>query len=368
MKLTRLILGSFRNIQQLELPISERFTLIHGKNGSGKTSILEALYLMSCGKSFRATHLSQLTARGSENFLVRLGFSADQGDISAGLQRDHAGGGVTISINQSTAKFTELAQLLPIRMIGPIDTINLVLGGPEKRRHFLDWGLFHVKHYYWEIVKRLNKIIKQKNAALKGRCSHEELKEWNKQLGIISIEMDTLRKAYFSQWIEIHHALMQGRDLFEQVHFSYYPGWEGGENLLDLLGRYAQQEREAGHCLIGPQRADIRMFLREGIEVKEYFSRGQQKLLAISMFLSQGELLYQTIGRHPVYLVDDFTSELDQDSQQLLLDLLNTGNKQVILTALDIDHPAIRALAEEDPIVVEIVEGALLIKERLTVS
>lgn len=359
MKLTCLTLHSFRNIHELVLPINSRgFTIIHGKNGSGKTSLLEAIYLMSCGKSFRATQLSQLTARGSEHFLVRLSFTTDQGDISAGLQRQHAGGEVTISINQSAAKFTELAQLLPVRMIGPVDTVNLVLGGPEKRRSFLDWGLFHVKQHYGERVKCLNRVIKQKNAALKGRCSHEELKEWNKQLANISTEINTLRKTYLAEWIAHYNALMQDRGFFEQVRFSYYPGWEESEDLLALLCRYTQQEREAGHCLIGPQRADIRM-ISEDREVKEFFSRGQQKLLAMAMFLSQGELLHQTVGRHPLYLVDDFTSELDQMSQALLLELLRVGDKQVILTALDLDHPAVFSLVSAHQTAVEIIDGRL---------
>lgn len=318
---------------------------------------------MSCGKSFRAPHLSQLTAKGMPDFLVRLEGLKHDDMISAGLRRSHYAGEVAISINQTPAQFAQLAQLLPVRMIGPIDTINLILGGPEKRRSFIDWGLFHVKHQYAEMIKRLNKIIRQKNAALKGRCSQEELKQWNKQLAHSSAEIDGLRRQYLTEWVEAYQSIMAAQGLFRDISFSYRSGWEEtveAVDLLDLFGRYALQEREVGHCLIGPQRADIDILMENGVEAKEFLSRGQQKLLAISMLLSQGELLHQSIGRHPLYLVDDFTSELDQDSQRLLLELLNTGEKQVILTALDFNYSAIRALLSSTPLVIEIAEGKVL--------
>lgn len=353
MKLSHLTLTSFRNIRQLDMPISSHgFTIIHGKNGSGKTSILEAIYLMSCGKSFRAPHLSQLTNMDAENFLIRLAL----GETSAGLSRNKESGEVSIKINQESGSFTDLAQLLPVRMISPVDTVNLVLGGPEKRRSFLDWGLFHVKHDYWRVVKQLNKIIKQKNAALKGRCSQEELLEWNKQMAKTSIEIDTLRTTYFSSWAEGYYTLMQNRELYKNITFSYYSGWDSKESLLDLLSCTAQRERDAGHCLLGPQRADMHIY-SQGTEIKELFSRGQQKLLAIAMFLSQGELLSQSMGRHPLYLIDDFTSELDQASQALLLELLSVGDKQTVITALDLEHPALKTIAQESNCVFEIVDG-----------
>lgn len=353
MPITKLNLTSFRNLPTANISLlPEGINIICGQNGSGKTSLLEAICTISCGKSFRTRDLNQLIhSKSSELSVYAELLLENKSGTSIGISRSH-GNSFKVKLSGNTSSFSELAHLLPVRVISPVETIELINSGPDKRRSFLDWGVFHVKHEYWSAIKRFNKLLKQKSAALKARCGQEELLEWNKQFCNISLLINRYRQNYFTQWLLELKEILCTSNIFNDLNLSYYPGWNQDESLPNILKQTERRERQLGYCTTGPHRADIILKKNGGLNplAKEHFSRGQQKLLAIAMYLAQGELLKKNKNYYPLYLIDDFTSELDVNSQQLLLKMLKSTEKQIIITTLDLEHPALKSFISKQKI------------------
>jgi len=341
MFLYKLEISHFRNLESASLGLPRHgLCIISGPNGSGKTSLLEALYALTYGKSFRTSEPEQLIQNNSASFALFATLASDENvqEFTIGVQRDRNRSIIAKCMGEPE-KFSEIARMLPIRIISPTEAYTLINGGPECRRRFLDWGVFHVKHSYWDTLKKVNRLIKQKNAALKMRCSDQELMQWNQMLCELSDFLDQLRREYIEQFKKIFTEYQSRLPAIKEVVLSYFPGWDDNNNNLSTqLSTAMKQERQQGHCLIGPHRAELRLNTTFGSS-KDQLSRGRQKMLAIALYLAQGELLYREKGQHPLYLIDDFSSELDQDGQQLLIDALNLQDKQVIITTLEAGHP-----------------------------
>jgi len=336
MHLQHIDISHFRNIKSATLSLPKHgLCVISGPNGSGKTSLLESIYALTYGKSFRTSDPTQLVQNDCDNFTLFASLiSENNQETTIGVQRDRKNGIMAKCMGES-AKFSEIARMLPVRVISPTEAYTLINGGPEHRRRFLDWGVFHVKHSYWGLHKKLTRIIKQKSAALKMRCSDEELVQWNQMLCEISYALDEMRQEYVRRLTEILAEYQARLPAISDVDLKYFPGWEReAGDLSTQLSTVIKQERQQGHCLIGPHRAELQLNTLFGTS-KDQLSRGRQKMLAIALYLAQGELLKREAGQHPLYLIDDFSSELDVDGQQLLIDTLNLQDKQVVITTLE---------------------------------
>lgn len=339
MFLQNIEISNFRNLKSATLALPRYgLCVISGPNGSGKTSLLEAIYALTYGKSFRTSDPSQLLQNGAESFALFATLVSNNLDnpqeISVGVQRDRYKG-IMVKCMGEPEKFSEIARMLPVRVMSPTEAYTLINGGPEYRRRFLDWGVFHVKHSYWGLHKKLTRIIKQKSAALKMRCSDQELTQWNQMLCEVSYALDELRQDYVYQLKQILGEYQARLPAISDINLEYYPGWERETgDLSTQLPTILKQERQQGHCLIGPHRAELLLNTAFGTS-KDQLSRGRQKMLAIALYLAQGALLYREKGQHPLYLIDDFSSELDIEGQQLLVDALSLEDKQVIITTLE---------------------------------
>ena len=349
MHLQQIQISHFRNIESATLSLPQHgLCVISGPNGSGKTSLLEAIYALTYGKSFRTSDPTQLVQNDQNDFTLFASLISDNNqETTIGVQRDRKNGIIAKCMGEP-AKFSEIARMLPVRVISPTEAYTLINGGPEHRRRFLDWGVFHVKHSYWGLHKKLTRIIKQKSAALKMRCSDQELAQWNQMLCEVSYALDELRQEYVEQLTQILAEYQAQLPSINDVILKYYPGWE--RELGDLstqLSTAIKQERQQGHCIIGPHRAELQLNTVFGTS-KDQLSRGRQKMLAIALYLAQGELLNRETGQHPLYLIDDFSSELDIDGQQLLVDALNLKDKQVIITTLDEKNAVLEKICYEN--------------------
>lgn len=349
MHLQHIKISHFRNIKSATLSLPHHgLCVISGPNGSGKTSLLEAIYALTYGKSFRTSDPTQLVQNDQDNFTLFASLISDNNqETTIGVQRDRKNG-IMVKCMGEPAKFSEIARMLPIRVISPTEAYTLINGGPEHRRRFLDWGVFHVKHSYWGLHKKLSRIIKQKSAALKMRCSDQELLQWNQMLCEVSYALDEMRQDYIQRLTQILAKYQVRLPAISDVSLKYFPGWE--RELGDLstqLSTALKQERQQGHCVIGPHRAELQLNTMFGTS-KDQLSRGRQKMLAIALYLAQGELLFREQGQHPLYLIDDFSSELDVDGQQLLVDALNLEDKQVIITTLDEHNPVLEKIIHKN--------------------
>jgi DNA replication and repair protein RecF len=222
----------------------------------------------------------------------------------------------------------ELARTLPAHVIDP-NIHALIEGGPSKRRRFLDWGVFHVEPTFLDAWRRFRRCLGQRNAALK---AGSELGPWNRALAEAGELVHAARQAYFDRLApivaEAGSPVTGGR-----LEISYRPGWSRELTLLEALNAAQARDRGTLTTLVGPHRADVSVVLDERA-VREEASRGQQKLVAAALVLSQIRVFAEVTGEGGVLLVDDPAAELDQHSFERLSRALDTVPAQLILTGL----------------------------------
>jgi DNA replication and repair protein RecF len=329
MSLASLSVNHLRSLGQASLEFGPHLNLIHGPNGSGKTSILEAVFLIGRGRSFRTRNTEQLISRGQPHLTVfgqtfepahRIGFE---------YRRDEA---YTARLDgQDVRSLAELPGAFFVEAIDP-EIHRLVEGAPGERRRWLDWGVFHVEPSFLEHWLRFSRALRQRNAALKQGM---DPKIWEGELVTHGERVAAQR----SQWFEtikpylnetIHR--LSGLD----VELTYYRGWAVDRSLAEALLDGLERDRTRGSTLSGPQRADVHLRVG-GKAARESLSRGQQKLVASALVLALLGRLREQEGPPPTLLLDDPAAELDVQRLGRLVDLVTELRCQLILTSLDPD-------------------------------
>ncbi len=328
MILAELKIQHLRVISTAHLFLHPRFTFICGANGSGKTSILEALYLLSCGHSFRSREISSIISYQQPNLNV-FARSTERETIS--IQKAvHQPTLVKLNNTFCTAT-SELAYALPCQVFYA-DIFQIIDAGSMVRRSLLDWGMFHVKHEYHQLWKEYKKIIKQRNALLKTKAPYEHFKPWDKMVCEVAMNLDEMRRSYFSEWErEFYAVLPQLTEI--GCNISYYRGWdrrEQGTFLSTLLEESFLSDKQKGYTQYGAHQADI-MFETNDKKAKQILSRGQQKIILFALKLAQGNLLQKDC----LYLFDDFAAELDHEHQHRVLSYIKKRPGQYVFTHLD---------------------------------
>jgi DNA replication and repair protein RecF len=330
--LSHLTLAHFRNISSATLSPSEGINLILGENGSGKTSILEALHLLAMGRSFRSRHLknivqlehSQFTlfARSSEMTPVGLLY-----DIQSGLQ---------IRLNNAPLKkLSDLAVNTPLQFISA-NCHQFFELGPKFRRKMIDWGMFHVEHkfnYHWQTYK---KALLQKNAALKNRKSRNETELWDQYLIKHGLIITDYREAYLDKLVSIFEPLFHRLcPSLNNCKFTvkYNRGWTKEKSLAEILDENYERDRIMGYSRNGPHSADWTLRINDA-SAEEMLSRGQQKLFYLGLCMAQIIiLLNEKDVKNTVLLIDDLSSELDWNHQKTVIDTLRNLPVQSFITS-----------------------------------
>ncbi|MEJ2456211.1 MAG: DNA replication/repair protein RecF, partial [Candidatus Thiodiazotropha sp.] len=328
MFLKSLKIQHLRNITSAELSFQSNINLITGANGAGKTSLLEAIYLLGRAKSFRHGHNSSPIQKGEDQLTL---FSKledeDAKTIRLGLIKK---GKETLvkTDGEIIKKLSTLASTLPTVLITPLSH-RLLDEGPEHRRRILNWGLFHVEHSYKTVIGNFSRSLLQRNNAL--RSSSSDLSIWNKAFVDYANKVNEQQCRYFDCWKKELLNLSEQINFLDGLDVSFNQGWKAGENLHDLLKHKEPDDKERGYTTVGPQRADL-IFKIDGVESRQILSRGQQKVLIILAMLSQAILLKKTKGKMPVFLLDDLASELDSKTLGQISTMLYRSGNQLFIT------------------------------------
>ena len=333
--LTRLLVTNLRNIVQASLAFSPQLNLIVGKNGSGKTSLLEAIHYLATARSFRSHQITPLVTHGENESVVFGQIVGDSGrEIRAGVRRSLAGKREIRIDGEPISKASELARLLPVLVLGP-ETVDLLLGSPQLRRKFLNWGVFHVKPFFsdeWDIA---NRCLKQRNKLLKGGHPKQELKVWTDKLVQAAETIDGYRQAYFDKYVvELQQLVGELTEFGSKIHCEYSRGWDRTSSLASVFEQSLEGDIRRGFSQFGFHKADIKLKIN-GQPVTEVCSRGELKMLAWAMVLTQGKIQQQINNQSVLYLVDDLVSELDLDHRRLLCQNLLKMKAQVMATGIN---------------------------------
>ena len=334
MYLSRLRIQNLRNIADLELDLASGFNAFTGGNGAGKTSLLEAAYLLSHGNSFRTRQVEHLARRGGAD-LALFGQIATAGSTHRlGLQR--AAGRWVARVDGETPP--NLAALFSACAVVGFDPGShaLISGGAELRRSFLDWGVFHVEHDFTFWSRRFRRALRQRNAILKQEADDAALTAWDEEFIQAAEQLTAQRERYA---IALAHELTRLLQIYlpelGAATIAFRAGWDRSAELSDVLASKRPRDRLLGHTTRGPHRADWVLSFAQAPSY-EHLSRGQEKLCAIACMLAQARLYRDQRGEWPIIVLDDFCSELDAAHQELALASLVGEGAQVLLTGTEL--------------------------------
>lgn len=339
MALVTLRVEQFRCLEHVELALDPRYNLFVGPNASGKTSVLEALFFLGRGRSFRTRRLERLIRQGQTEFVL-VGRAQD-GPLTTVLGIRGTRKATEIRVGGAPAAgAADLAQYFPPQVIDP-EIHKLLEEGPSRRRRFLDWGVFHVEHGFMDTWQRYHKALKQRNAALRRPDAAQMASVWNGELIAAGEQLATLRRDYVAALApdlsETGQHLL-GMD----VALAYHQGWAADETLAEALERGWARDLQYGLTYSGPHRADIVVRV-EGLPARERVSRGQQKLLASALTLAQLRRQNHASPGKSALLLDDPAAELDGENLERLLALVRTLGVQLCVTSLRPDLPGLGA-------------------------
>lgn len=331
MAVSRLAVSNFRNIVAADLQLAPAVNLFCGENGSGKTSLLEAVHMLGTGRSFRSRQSQGVIQYGKEALtaFARLGSGS-----TLGVEKRRDGQG-RIRINQSAAESSsQLAASLPLQVINS-ESFSALDGGPGVRRQLLDWTVFHVEHSFALHWKSYQGALKQRNALLRrGKIDSNLLAPWERQLTQSGQVVDTLRRTVFERLYRLF--LERLGDLpeavFGDLDIHYRSGWKKDLGLAEALQLAREGDAAQGFTRVGPHRADIR-FVIHGEPAHAVLSRGQQKMAVCALRTAMASTVEG--NQRPVFLVDDLPSELDRTNQALFARWVSSCASQVLVTGID---------------------------------
>lgn len=330
MTLSRLQVTDFRCLQSSELELDPKFTLLSGANASGKTSVLEAVYVLGRGRSFRTRRLEHLIREGTSRFVVYGEVQSLDRRVPVGVEGSKAGIRAKVG-GAKPASLAELAVLLPVQIIDP-EVHRLIEEGPSRRRRFLDWGVFHVEHSFVAHWQRYQQALNQRNAALKSRQVRALVTAWDSDLLAYGDLVTAARERYVERLMAEAAGIAQNL-LSMDLALSYRRGWPRDQTFAHALADSWGYDHDSGITQVGPHRAELSIKLN-GLAVKDRISRGQQKLLAAALLLAQIKLFPLDAPVQPSLLLDDPAAELDDARLIDLIQEVSSHAVQLIVTTL----------------------------------
>ena len=339
MVIQSLKLKNYRNYDLLDLNFDPNTNILYGDNAQGKTNILEALYLSGTTKSHRGT---------KDRDIIQFGY--DESHIETIVEKRGICFQIDMHLKKNSPKGIAIDKI-PIRKAGELfgivhfvffspEDLNIIKEGPSGRRRFIDLELSQLDKIYLSNLSNYNRIINQRNSLLKDLYGQKNLMDtldiWDMQMAAYGTKVLEARKNFIKQVNEIisdiHFKLTGGK---ERISISYEAS-NGNMSLEEALKRYRERDMRMKSTTVGPHRDDICFTTDSGLDVRKFGSQGQQRTAALSLKMSEIELVKQVIKDTPVLLLDDVLSELDKHRQNYLLDSIN--NIQTIITCTGLDE------------------------------
>ena len=340
MSLDSLRIEDFRCVAQAELELDPRCNLISGANASGKTSLLEAVFVLGRGRSFRTSRTEILIRNGADAFTLAGKVACDGRVRPLGMRVGRAGIEARVS-GRPVHGLAELATVLPAQAIDP-EVHRLVEGGPLERRRFIDWGVFHVEPSFVNHWRRYQRALRQRNAALRARQAPDLVRAWDPELVEAGQVVADYRARYMTQ-LAPRVAEVGMRLLGEPVELTLSQGWSADHTLDEATRMAWPRDVERGLTHSGPHRADVSVRFA-GAMARDRVSRGQQKLAAASLLLGQLRCDAEQGSDVAALLVDDPAAELDASNFERLLAEVVDLPAQLLVTALDPANPCLERL------------------------
>lgn len=344
MQLNSLQLVNFRNYDNLFLEFNKKVNLLVGKNGQGKTNIVESIYMLSFGKSFRTNKDKEIIKFERENLYVGGNFSKEQtnGLIEIAISRNKKG----IKVNKiHVQKIYELLGNLNVVIFSPED-LRLVKEGPKERRSFIDKEISQIMPKYYNYLTNYNKILFQRNQLLKSKYMDKNLLDvYDESLAKYGSYIYILRRDFIKKIAHIsrnmHKNLTGG---IEELLITYKNQIDicDEDTISTVYNKFSdklissrEHDIETRTTKYGLHKDDLNIFIN-GLDVRLYGSQGQQRTASISLKLSEIELIKNEVGEYPVLILDDVFSELDETRQKLLVD--NLSVVQMFITTAEVSH------------------------------
>ncbi|MEP1448387.1 MAG: DNA replication/repair protein RecF [Paraglaciecola sp.] len=336
MKLEKLQIKHFRNIDDLSLAVHGNMNIFLGENGSGKSSILEALHYLGYARSFRTHKHKNVISHHKSGFTVFCSTIENKDKYQKfGISRQTDDSCVVNINGQKSKRATDLASYLPIQIFTP-QSSDLLLGAPKLRRRYLDWVLFHVEQSFNVDYQVFNRALRQLNALYKSKSNNPDFDYWQALLcergELITDNREKLLNDHLKQFIYANLEVFLPEFSFE---ISYYRGWDKGHTLAESVTKHRSRDLKYGFLSVGPHKADLRI-KTQGLSAHEVLSRGQLRMLVAGMQLAQTQYLHQQTSKSSIFLLDDVGAELDEEKRKVFITSLNTIDTQLFVTAIDI--------------------------------
>jgi len=334
MALTYLAAKQLRLFEQFELTPDSRLNLIIGPNAAGKTSILESIYILGLGRSFRTRSIAKIIKNGQTELQV-LGKSL-KADIpqKIGISRTRQQFQIRIN-NESYNRLSDLAAAMPVQCLTP-ETHFGFFRSAKHRRAALDWGVFHVEQSFINIWSDYKQVLRQRNAALKEAVSDKLFEPWEKQLSESAMAIHQQRQKFIAKFDPLVNEFCHQFNKKLLINIRLVPGWPEEELLFDALAAHRQQDQKRGFTLYGPHRGDMKIFI-DG-KPADQASSGQQKLAVIAIRMAQIVMMNENSHVRPILLLDDLLSELDAHHRERVLAMLQELPAQIFMTTTDLEY------------------------------
>lgn len=334
MSLDRLFVQHVRSVRQVELGLSPKTNIFHGANGEGKTSLLEAIHILSLGRSFRTRLFNAVVTHGEHQLTVSgKTHPVHEGVTQLGVRLSQAG--LTARVNGRPSRgVSELSEILPVVCFTP-ETASLLVQKSVSRRAYMDWGCFQAQPNYLHYWRSYTRVLKQRNAAIRNGVPDSSITVWDGELARTASLLSKLRGQYVAQCREGLKKLAADFGFDFKLDLTFKLGWGGGDLTKELMDTL-HKDRKRGFTQLGSHRDDLTIKI-DGRAMGNEGSRGQIKLSAFALKLLQVQLSLEVSKTPPIFLLDDLPSEFDSEYLARAISSSEDLGVQLFLTTVSDD-------------------------------